>query len=699
MAPAGIRAAVDVGSAFTHVCLTEGESGKVYTARVPSTPSHPGRAVLAGLMEASRRAGQAAGIPEQIILGHTLAAASLLESSRQTRVALLVTRGFKDILLTGRQQRTHTYLLPAVQLPPLVPRRLTFEVKERLLAGGEVLVPLDEGEVEATAAELRRAGVTSVAVCFLHAPANPRHELKVREILSRLCPGVHVSLSAEVLPEAYEYERAVATVVDALAAPVLASILADLQDNRRNPFRTAKPGLFLLSSEGAALAARRTALRSVHTIFSSFAGGATAGLSLARQSGRPNLILLGMGNSCTYIALIQGEQLPRVSGTNFGGYPLTFSSLEVQVLGLGGSSTVAIGPGGSLCLGPPGAAAGPIPAYRGTDNAAATLTGAQLVLGRLGPSPEDPAVNWEPYAEQARMALEQKVARPLGITPEEAARKTVEMACASLTREIRAALARKGGDPRNFVLVASGGAGPQYGVEVARRLGVTQVLVPRHPTAFAALGMLHAEMRQTYSALAGLPLEPSSLPRLAELFNSLEEAGRREMAGEGFGTEGALLFFREADLRLSGSSRLFTVPFPRGRLCPEDLAILRRSFLLSFCPESSLPVPEGAAVEVVNVRVTVTASPPCPGPVLPVLREARPGLEPVPTGEQAVYFMGERHPAPVYLREELEPGSSLRGPALIVDEGTTTVVWPGSAVRVDRWGNLVIEIQAGREWW
>ncbi|WP_051275841.1 hydantoinase/oxoprolinase family protein [Desulfovirgula thermocuniculi] len=694
MAPPGCRAAVDVGSAFTHVCLMEEEGGRTYTARVPSTPCHPGRAVLAGLAEAARRAGLGGAVPGQVVLGHTLAAAALLEGPRRAKVALLLTRGFKDVLFTGRQQRPQTYLLSAAPPPPLVPRRLTFEVTERLLAGGEVLVPLEEGEVEAIAAELRRSGVTSVAVCMLHAPANPSHELKAREILSRLCPGMHVSLSAEVLPEAYEYERAVATVVDALAAPALASILAELQDNRGSPLRAAKPGLFLLSSDGTALDARRAAGQSAHTVFSSFAGGATAGLHLARQTGRPNLIILGMGNSCTYIAVIQGEQLRCVRGVHCGGYPLAFPSLEVRALGLGGSSTVVADAGGVLRLGPPAAPAGPAPACRGTGGAEPTLTGAQLVLGRLCPCPVHPRGEQELHGEQARAALEQKIARPLGIAPEEAARKTVEVASASVAREIRAALARQGGDFRDFALVACGGAGPQYGVEIARLLGIAHVLIPPRATAFAALGMLHAGIRQTRAFPAGLVLDPSSLPRLAEIFAFLEEAERRELAGER-PSAGEAHLFREVDLRLSGTSRLFTVPFPRGRLCPEDLAILRRSFLLQYEQESGFPPPEEAVVEVVNARVAVIAAPPCPRPGPPAQGEAGPGVKPVPAGEQAVYFTGQRHSVPVYVRDELGPGSVLPGPALIVEEGTTTVVWPGAAARVDRWGNLVIDVRAG----
>lgn len=688
MSPATYRAAVDVGSAFTHTCLLREDSGELFTSNVPSIPHNPEQTVIESLAKAVCRAGLESRGLKLLLYSSTLATNALLEG-RGAKTALLVTRGFRDVLFIGRQQRPHLYDFWATRPLPLVPRHLTFEVTERVLASGEVLVPLHEEEVSAVAEELNRVGVSSVAVSFLHSYANPRHEQKVREILSRLCPEVHVSLSSEVLPEVGEYERTAATVINAFVAPFLIPVLVRLCKDLEAFSAPARPGLLLLQSDGSMLTVPRATVQGAHTILSGPAGGVLAGLSLSRQTGRPNLILCGMGSGSTYISLLRGEGLRCIREGNIGGHPLAFPMLDIQSVGVGGGSIGWIDRGGALRIGPHSAGANPGPVCYGLGGTEPTLTDAQLILGRLGPYLGSPRGGLALHPAPARNCLEQKIARPLGLSVEEAAQGMIRLASITVARNIRLALTRRGYDPRDFTLVTFGGAGPLHAAELARELGISHVLIPRHPGTFAALGMLYADVRRDYVFPVHLPLGPSSMDKLAESFVRLEETGRQEMTAEGFQLE-QVRITRQVDLRYTGTPHYLTMPFPGGRLCPEDLAILRRSFQLQYEQEYGSAPPKNAAVEVVNVRVTVAVVLPYPKPRALTGEGRCPKLSPVT--ERPVYFEGQYLSTPVFNRDELKPGKALPGPAVIEEEDATTLVWPETLVRVDQWGNLVMEL-------
>lgn len=686
------RAAVDTGGTFTDICLLREDTGEIFISKVPSTPSDPARAVLGGLARATAAAGlEPAGL-RMLLHGTTVATNALLEG-KGAPVALLVTRGFKDILLIGRQNRPALYDFWTVKPRPLVPRRLTFEVTERIMADGQVYIPLDEGEVQAIVEEIRRAGVTSIAVSFLHSYANPRHEQKVRDIIARLYPDALVTLSSDILPEFREYERTSTTVINALVQPRIAAYIARLKEGLKglaSPGVQSKrpPGLFIMQSSGGMLTAEQAMRESARTVLSGPAGGVLAGLFLARQTGRPNVITADMGGTSMDICLIKGEQLRHTTEGAIGGYPLSLPMLDIHTIGAGGGSIGWVDGGGALRVGPASAGAAPGPACYGLGGTEPTVTDANLVLGRISPTRSlNPALALQPRL--ARQYLEEKIARPLKLTVEEAAAGMIRVVNAAMARAMRVVSVQRGHDPRDFTLVAFGGAGPLHAVELARELNIPYVLIPRYPGVTSALGMLHADVRRDYVRTALLPLNDTEPDQLADLYTPLEEKGRRELEEEGF-SPAEIIITRQADLRYRGQSYTLTLPVPAGQLAAEDLAILRRSFHLlhrqeyGFCREE-------APLEVVNLRLVALGSLPRP-PVSPPGKKKGSRAAPEPLEERPVYFGDRFLPTLVYHRNDLEPDMSLKGPAVIEQSDTTTLVWPGTSVRVDQWGNLIIHV-------
>ncbi len=686
------RAAVDTGGTFTDICLLREDTGEIFISKVPSTPSDPARAVLDGLARATAAAGlEPAGL-RMLLHGTTVATNALLEG-KGAPVALLVTRGFKDILLIGRQNRPALYDFWAVKPRPLVPRRLTFEVTERILASGQVYIPLDEGEVEAIVEEIRRAGVFSIAVSFLHSYANPRHEERVREIIARVYPHARVTISSDILPEFREYERTSTTVINALVQPRIAGYVARLKEGLKDitgPEGQSKrqPGLFIMQSSGGMLTADQAIRESARTVLSGPAGGVLAGLLLARQTGRPNVITADMGGTSMDICLIKGEQLRHTTEGTIGGYPLSLPMLDIHTIGAGGGSIGWVDGGGALRVGPASAGADPGPACYGLGGTEPTVTDANLVLGRINPSRSlNPGLSLQP--QLARQYLEEKIARPLRLSIEEAAAGMIRVVNAAMARAMRVVSVQRGHDPRDFTLVAFGGAGPLHAVELARELNIPYVLIPRYPGVTSALGMLHADVRRDYVRTVLLPLSDAGPENLMGFYAPLEEKGRRELEQEGFSPSG-IIISRQADLRYRGQSYTLTLPVPAGQLAAEDLAILRRSFHLlhrqeyGFCREE-------APLEVVNLRVVALGSLPRP-PVSTPGKKKGSRAAPEPLEERPVYFDDRFLSTPVYRRRDLNPDMSLKGPAVIEQSDTTTLVWPGTSVRVDQWGNLILHV-------
>lgn len=669
------RLAVDTGGTFTDFCLV-GEDGRVEVFKLPSTPEDPSRAVLQGLAYL-----QAKGInPCQITLflhGTTVATNALLER-KGAALVLLTTKGFKDVLFIGRQNRPHLYDQRVTRPEPLVPRHRVIEVDERVLANGTVMVPLDEEKIAALVAALSDTGVEAVAVVFLHSYKNPVHEVRVKEEIEKRLSYLSVTISAEIVREFGEYERASTTVVNAYVRPVVERYVEKLQKELRE---AGIKSIYIMQSNGGVISPAQAGKESVRTLLSGPAGGVLAGLYLARVTGYKDLITADMGGTSMDVALIhEGEAQYTTEGT-IGGFPLKIPMLAIHTIGAGGGSIAWVDSGGALRVGPRSAGAVPGPACYGQGGEEPTVTDANLVLGRLGTA--DFAGGKKLSPALASRAIAERVGKPLGLEPKEAAAGIIRVVNANMVRAIRVVSVQKGYDPRRFVLVAFGGAGPLHAVELARELGIRRILVPPYPGVTSAWGMLAADFRRDYAISWIEELKPGIEATLAEGINELARQGERELLREGFSSSDITLT-PLVDLRYKGQSYALTLPLPN-LAAAGGAAALTRSFHALHAQYYGY-AREEAPVEVVTLRLIAMGRLPRIEPPSWLV-----AAKPEPCQVRRVYFETEYPAVPVYRRSDIGAGAVVEGPAVIIQTDSTTLLWPGDRAYCDYWGNLIIE--------
>lgn len=686
-----MRVAIDSGGTFTDCVYVEGGALKV--VKVFSTPERPGDAVLDAVVRAV-----AEGVAPEVRHGTTVGTNAMLER-KGARVAYVTTAGFEDVIAIGRQARPSLYDWMRSPLPCLVPKELRFGVKERVTAEGAVpRAPTDE-ELRELVEAVKASGAEAVALSLLFSFTNPLNERRVAEALKEL--GVPVSVSHEILPEFREYERGATVVVNAYLAPKMSGYIGALEEALAARYAGASLGV--MQSSGGIVPARLAAREPVRTVLSGPAGGVIGAWRVARAAGFGKIIGFDMGGTSTDVCLID-ERGPRTtSEAVVSELPVSVPMLDIHTVGAGGGSLARFDAGGVLHVGPESAGAVPGPICYGKGERA-TVTDANLLLGRLDAElflggavrlDEGRAREWMERA--GGFAEEQTTARAtadpstahlasardaslrmtplLNMTLERYAAGIVRLAEAAMEKAIRMISVERGHDPREFTLVAFGGAGPLHACALARALRIPRVMVPVMPGALSALGILMADVVRDYSRTVMAPVD---LPLLESHFAELEARGAEEFRGEGLAGESE----RSADLRYVGQGYELNVPAGEGML-EAFHELHRRRFGYADT---------GKAVEVVNVRVRMTAK--TEAVELPS-RELRAG-----DGGQAVlktrsiYFDGEWCESKVYGREALVPGDSFAGPALITEYSATTVLSPGCVAAVDGFGNLVIEVGA-----
>jgi len=660
---------VDVGGTFTDFLLWE--DGRLRLFKRPSTPSDPSRGVLLGLDEMSAR-------PGAVVHGSTIATNALIER-KGAPTALVTTAGFADVLVIGRQTRPRLYDLEPWRPPPLVPDGWRLEAHERLDAQGRVLEPLDTEEAEALVEQALSLGARSLAVCFLFSFLDPRHEAMVAAAARRR--GLFVSPSHEVLPEHREYERTVATVVNAYVSPVMSAYLERLEAGLRG---RGVGRLSIVSSAGGVMAPTAAGRLAVRTVLSGPAAGVVGALWAAAHSGIERIVTLDMGGTSADVSLCPGR-LPERDETLVGDLPVRGSAVDVVSVGAGGGSIARVDEGGALRVGPESAGADPGPACYGR-SLLPTVTDAHVLLGRILPE-HFLGGRMALHPSRSRRALA-SIASAFGGDPLRAAAAVLRVANASMERALRIVSVERGHDPREFTLVAFGGAGPLHACELAEALRLPRVLVPPYPGVLSALGMVVARPTKEMRAAAMLPVPPQDGPawqevaeRLRARLAELEERGRQELLDEGFSLAGLQ---REVllDLRYLGQSYELTVaveePHP-SRFLPRFHALHRERYAHAD---------PGRPVEVVNLRLRLTL----PGAqvALPPLPEGGPDPSAALVARRPLWC-GRRVQAPVYRREALRAGNRIAGPALVVQEDATTLVPPGWRGSVDAAGNLLLE--------
>jgi N-methylhydantoinase A len=681
------RLGVDIGGTFTDATLVDEESGAVRIAKVSSTPRDPSL----GFMEATRRildrAGVAGGELRYVVHATTVATNAIIEGD-VARTGFVTTEGFRDVLEIGRQVRPVLYDVHFEKAQPLVPRNLAFGVRERLEPDGSPLVPLDEASVQEVADRLRDEGVEAVAVCLLHAYANGEHERRVGEIIREVLPDVPISLSSEVAPEFREFLRASTTVINAAIQPVVGRYVASIEQRLQEAGIEAE--LLVMQSSGGVFSSRAASGRPVFMVESGPAAGVIAAAALGSAIGRGDLISFDMGGTTAKVGLIQdGEAMvtkdyqvgaaarPGIGGLALSGYPVRTPVVDLVEIGAGGGSIAWIDSGGLLRVGPRSAGADPGPVCYGRGGEEPTVTDANLVLGRLNPS-YFLGGEIELDVERARSAIEERCAEPLRLSAVEAANGIVEIANAAMVNALSLISVQRGYDPRGFLLVAFGGAGPAHACALAREAAIPSVLIPTSPGIFSATGLLSTDLKRDYTAPLLRRVDELDAADVEDAFAQMEEEGRRDLEREGLAGD-AISFVRHLEMRYVGQSHELTV-------AADDVAAAVDGFHHEHDRAYGFST-ETEPVEVVNARLTAVGR--IAKPSLPRL-ELREVAE--PREERSVYFAESDGyvSCPVFDRYSLGAGAELEGPAVVEEFDSTTVVHPGFAVTVDEYGNLFL---------
>ncbi|MDR7515472.1 MAG: hydantoinase/oxoprolinase family protein [Armatimonadota bacterium] len=670
-----VRLAVDIGGTFTDAVSLDPSTGEVRTAKALSTPADLSEGVLAAI-------GQVVPPPRIAFLVHgTTAGLNAVLERRGARVALLTTDGFRDVYEIGRSNRPDMYNLFYRRPRPLVRRRDIFEVPERLAADGSVLRPLDPEGLEPILQRLRDGAYESVAVCFLHAYANPAHELLTGRLLRALMPGVSVSLSHQVAREWREYERTSTTVINAYIAPTVERYLHRLSDRLREAGYSRL--LHVMQSNGGVMTAEAARHRPIQTLFSGPVGGAVGCAAVGRMTGDTHLIGIDMGGTSFDVSLVVDGQPDVVTEVSLEGFPILMPAVDIHTIGAGGGSIAWVESGG-LRVGPRSAGADPGPACYGRGGDSFTVTDANVVLGRINPD----------YFLGGTMGLDEgaahrameRLAGRLGLDPTRVAEGVLDVVNASMANAIRALTVRRGIDPRGFSLVAFGGAGPLHAAFLARDLGIPRVIVPASPGTFSAWGMLQTDLRHGLVRTFYRSLDRTDSAEVEQAYRSLEEEGRAILRDEGVSPD-TMQCMRTADMRYAGQEYTISISLP-SPVDDRSLAALAGRFHDAYERRyGHRNVGEG--IEFVALRVTAVGVLPAPPPP----RRGKILTGPAdPGAARWTVFAGERLLTRVYRRDALLPGQTLTGPAIVEEPSCTTVIPPGAEAIVDPWGQMVISL-------
>jgi N-methylhydantoinase A len=674
-----IVVAIDIGGTFTDLVGFDDKAGRFVEAKSLTTPHE----LTQGILDCIRKSGLKADAINELIHGSTIAINTLIER-KGAKTGLIVTSGTRDVYAVGRGNRPEAYNLFFHRHRPLVPRHLTREVEERLLSSGEIFRPLNKASVDEACRALAAEGVEAVAICLLHSYADPTHERIAGAMVSEALPNAYLSLSHDILREYREFERLSTTVVNAYIGPKVGGYVSNLKSRLgENGFAGE---LSIMRSNGGVMTPEVATERPVAMMESGPVGGIIASARVGEKLGFANVISFDMGGTTAKASLVRDGEPTLAPGYYVGGYagghPVMLPMIDVVEVGAGGGSIAWTDDVGALKVGPQSAGADPGPiCYRG-GGSEPTITDANVVLGRLDPHN---FLGGEIVldADGARQGIERKIAKPLAMDAVEAAQAILEIAISKMSLAVREVSVEKGYDPRDFVLVASGGAGPLHVVAIARELHIPKVIVPLFPSHFSALGMLLADERHDFIRTLYCDLASLDFKALATVHD--------EMAAE---AKKSLRHARNAewqialDLRYVGQEFTLSVPVSYEAIKKGERQKIRAAFDALYEHRYSHQSPD-EPVEMVNVRLAAIGK----RPSLRFPRLAK-SASAKPSRRRDVYLGDWRKPlsCPVYQRRELGAGVRSKGPALIEEHGTTTVLFAGDRCVVAPSGELIIDV-------
>ena len=692
------RLGVDIGGSFTDAVLTNLGTGEFRTVKVSSTPKDPSIGFLRAI---ERVVSEAAVNPEEVAqISHaTTVGTNAIIQNKIAKSAFITTKGFKDILEIQRQSRHSLYDLFFDKPAPLIPRYLYYEVTERMTAEGEVLKPLNEDEVRQAAQQIKKEGVEAIAVCFVHSYINPSHEKRAGEIIKEEFPEAYLTLSSELNPEFREYSRASTTVINAVLMPIVAGYLDKLQGEIAS--RGFKSGLYVMQSGGGLMTGEVARDKPAAMVESGPAAGVIAASALGALLGYSNVIAFDMGGTTVKVGLVERGQpklaadyevgsaaiSPHARGRRGAGYPLKTPVIDLVEIGAGGGSIGWIDTGGALRVGPQSAGAEPGPACYMTGGTLPTVTDANVVLGRIDP---DYFLGGEMKLDKkaAEKAIEEHCAKALGKDIVSTAAGIVEIANANMIGALRTVSVERGYDPREYVLMAFGGAGPMHANAMVRELKIPTTIVPLNPGITSALGLLMTDLRHDYAVTYICRVDRIDLDKVNRIYSDFETQGRSLLTQEGVKEED-MLSSKFMDMRYVGQSYELTIPVPGKEIDVKDMEEITTLFHKEHERAYGHCAPE-EPTEVVNLKLSATGF--IPKPKLKALKGGKISPEAALRTRRKVYFSETEGfvECPTYDRYRLTRGNVIKGPAIVEDKDATTVIHPGYQAEVGRYGNLLL---------
>ena len=675
---------IDTGGTFTDLVSAELNEGAYHYHKLPTTTGDPAQGILDGIAQILDQSGSQRSEVEFLVLGTTIATNAVLEG-KTSRTGMLTTTGFRDILELARQRRPHLFNLDVPKPNPPALRDCRLEVDERIGPDGTEEQSLAEAQVRHAIEVLKGKKVEAVAICFMHAYANPGHEQRAAALVRELWPEAYLCTSSEVLAEFREFERFATTAVNASLMPIMDRYMQRFQNGVRELGIQVAPRV--MQSNGGAVTPGAVARMPVNTFFSGPAGGVIGSVGLGAHVGIDNLISFDMGGTSTDVCLIRNGEPAKKNLREMGGFPVRTRTIDIHTIGAGGGSIAWVDAGGLLKVGPMSAGALPGPAAYGRGGTRPTVTDANVVLGRLSPKGLLGG-RMAIHAESARLAIESELTRRLDIDVTAAAAGILDIVNVNMMGAVRVISVEQGEDPRDFTLVAFGGAGPLHAADIARNMGMRNVLVPPRPGLLSAIGLLHADVRGDFSLTRIVRAQAGSIGSINAGFEELRARADFWLEAERIGAAPA---GREwfADMRYTGQNFELLIPLAGGRLDQAALNTLNAAFHRRHLDHYGYDMP-GQPIEIVNLRLVLTAARETPthervdvrGSIAHALLETREVWFPE-TGFAAT---------PIYERGRLPADTQLPGPCIVEQMDTTTVVPPQASMRADRLGYLHIEL-------
>ena len=689
---AQIRVASDVGGTFTDSIAYDTTAREFRVSKVPTTPDNRAVGTIEGLRAALTTLGRSGADVSYVGHGMTTATNAIIQRTG-ARVAFVTNEGFRDLLEIGRQNRPRLYDHRVVRTPPVAERADRYSVRGRMDERGQELTPLDEAGLKTIATRIAATDAEAVGVCFLHAYANPAHEMRAKEILEAHLGDRYVCASTELIREFREYERSSTTALNAYLIPVMDAYLGSLSELLVDPDGlgiTADVPVMVMEASGGLMTLPSARRKPVHTVLSGPAGGVVSAAEISLRAGFPDIVTMDMGGTSTDISLIINGKPQVTTQADLEGMPIRVPVVDINAIGAGGGSIASIDDGGALRVGPRSAEAIPGPACYGRGGTLPTVTDANLVVGRLG---AETALGGSMKLDRdaASAALDAEVAKPLSLSTTQAATGVLRVANANMERGIRGVSVQRGHDPRDFALVPFGGAGPLHAADVAESLGIPTVLVPPAPGILCAMGILMSDLRHDLVATNLMALAAVEEAQVWAALEPLRVQGETLLDADGVPTD-ARRVETFVDVRYIGQSFELSLPIAEGA----GLEALAEAFHSAHAHKFG-HADRDAPVEIVNLRVlAVGETPPL------VLPEVEAGEQTVAADalvtQRDVFFEVDQswHKTPVYRREHLRVGNEIAGPAVIDEVSSTTLLRPGDHSRVDELGNIIITIATTR---